>query len=178
MELAHTKKANSRSPIPVGGFYSAPLPLARVNHGGTTLEPATLRLGSHPEGVRPRLALRVNVRIYSSANIKSNTRYSSAQKKNPAAHYKLRGILFLAERTGLEPATPGVTGRYSNQLNYRSFGSYVLLKLISILLAERTGLEPATPGVTGRYSNQLNYRSNKTLGIAFTTRCYRKTGGR
>ena len=47
-------------------------------------------------------------------------RYSNAQKKNPAAHYKLRGILFLAERTGLEPATPGVTGRYSNQLNYRS----------------------------------------------------------
>ena len=29
----------------------------------------------------------------------------------------------LAERTGLEPATPGVTGRYSNQLNYRSFGT-------------------------------------------------------
>ena len=29
-------------------------------------------------------------------------------------------IDFMAERTGLEPATPGVTGRYSNQLNYRS----------------------------------------------------------
>ena len=29
--------------------------------------------------------------------------------------------MWLAERTGLEPATPGVTGRYSNQLNYRSF---------------------------------------------------------
>ncbi len=28
--------------------------------------------------------------------------------------------MHLAERTGLEPATPGVTGRYSNQLNYRS----------------------------------------------------------
>ncbi len=28
--------------------------------------------------------------------------------------------MMLAERTGLEPATPGVTGRYSNQLNYRS----------------------------------------------------------
>jgi hypothetical protein len=27
---------------------------------------------------------------------------------------------FLAERTRLELATPGVTGRYSNQLNYRS----------------------------------------------------------
>ncbi|CAN0595151.1 unnamed protein product, partial [Laminaria digitata] len=26
----------------------------------------------------------------------------------------------MAERTGLEPATPGVTGRYSNQLTYRS----------------------------------------------------------
>ncbi len=31
----------------------------------------------------------------------------------------------VAERTGLEPATPGVTGRYSNQLNYRStFAAY------------------------------------------------------
>ena len=29
-------------------------------------------------------------------------------------------MCLLAERTGLEPATPGVTGRYSNQLNYRS----------------------------------------------------------
>ena len=26
----------------------------------------------------------------------------------------------MARRTGLEPATPGVTGRYSNQLNYRT----------------------------------------------------------
>jgi hypothetical protein len=30
------------------------------------------------------------------------------------------GFWNLAERTGLEPATLGVTGRYSNQLNYRS----------------------------------------------------------
>ena len=29
----------------------------------------------------------------------------------------------MAERTGLEPATPGVTGRYSNQLNYIGFFS-------------------------------------------------------
>ena len=28
--------------------------------------------------------------------------------------------LCLAEWTGLEPATPGVTGRYSNRLNYHS----------------------------------------------------------
>ena len=32
----------------------------------------------------------------------------------------------MAERTGLEPATPGVTGRYSNQLNYRSNRWWVL----------------------------------------------------
>ena len=32
-----------------------------------------------------------------------------------------RTVAFLvAEWTGLEPATPGVTGRYSNQLNYHS----------------------------------------------------------
>jgi hypothetical protein len=29
-------------------------------------------------------------------------------------------FVFLAVRTGLEPATSGVTGRYSNQLNYRT----------------------------------------------------------
>ena len=28
--------------------------------------------------------------------------------------------MFIAVRTGLEPATPGVTGLYSNQLNYRT----------------------------------------------------------
>ncbi len=28
--------------------------------------------------------------------------------------------LEMADRTGLEPATSGVTGRHSNQLNYRS----------------------------------------------------------
>ncbi len=40
---------------------------------------------------------------------------------NKKAHWVLPvGFSFLAERTGLEPATPGVTGRYSNRLNYRS----------------------------------------------------------
>ena len=34
-------------------------------------------------------------------------------------------IIEMAERTGLEPATPGVTGRYSNQLNYRSTFSII-----------------------------------------------------
>ena len=34
----------------------------------------------------------------------------------------------MAERTGLEPATLGVTGRYSNQLNYRSTGEPGILE--------------------------------------------------
>ena len=44
------------------------------------------------------------------------------QSKKPCKPKVCRAFFVLAERTGLEPATPGVTGRYSNQLNYRSFG--------------------------------------------------------
>jgi hypothetical protein len=43
---------------------------------------------------------------------------------------------YLAEWTGLEPATPGVTGRYSNQLNYHSG--------VFILLVGAEGIEPPT----------------------------------
>ena len=42
----------------------------------------------------------------------------------PSHYLKIKGargaLENLAEWTGLEPATPGVTGRYSNQLNYHS----------------------------------------------------------
>jgi hypothetical protein len=62
----------------------------------------------------------------------------------------------MARLTGLEPATPGVTGRYSNQLSYNR-----ALSGRKGCVARLTGLEPATPGVTGRYSNQLSY--NRTL---------------
>ncbi len=87
----------------------------------------------------------------------------------------------MAERTGLEPATSGVTGQHSNQLNYRSalklcrrpvypktpwkpspmntFFKVFSQGLKNSAMAERTGLEPATSGVTGQHSNQLNYRS-------------------
>ena len=40
-----------------------------------------------------------------------------AEKKKASTRLAL---ISLAEWTGLEPATPGVTGRYSNQLNYHS----------------------------------------------------------
>jgi hypothetical protein len=59
----------------------------------------------------------------------------------------------MARLTGLEPATPGVTGRYSNQLSYNRASTAGQQGQ----MARLTGLEPATPGVTGRYSNQLSY---------------------
>ena len=51
----------------------------------------------------------------------------SIKAKSPedGALERLRARELLAERTGLEPATPGVTGRYSNQLNYRSAAAYL-----------------------------------------------------
>ncbi len=38
-------------------------------------------------------------------------------------------FLVLAVRTGLEPATPCVTGMYSNQLNYRTSFYYQSLSI-------------------------------------------------
>ena len=49
------------------------------------------------------------------ANLRSPLLAFEAQALCLHSYYSI-----LAERTGLEPATPGVTGRYSNQLNYRS----------------------------------------------------------
>ncbi len=37
----------------------------------------------------------------------------------------------LAVRTGLEPATPCVTGMYSNQLNYRTVSQQYIVLLLS-----------------------------------------------
>ena len=44
----------------------------------------------------------------------------SHTKKNGLRQQCCNPLIFMAEWTGLEPATPGVTGRYSNQLNYHS----------------------------------------------------------
>ena len=53
----------------------------------------------------------------------------------------------LAEWTGLEPATPGVTGRYSNQLNYHSKTAHNAAALggtTQATLVGADGLEPPT----------------------------------
>ena len=44
--------------------------------------------------------------------------HAAVDTKKGELAFALRAVL--AEWTGLEPATPGVTGRYSNQLNYHS----------------------------------------------------------
>ena len=64
--------------------------------------------------------------------------------KKPA----VAGFGYLAEWTGLEPATPGVTGRYSNQLNYHSAWSYfaVLANPSAAKLGDPTGIR--TPVLT------------------------------
>ena len=48
----------------------------------------------------------------------------------------------MAEWTGLEPATPGVTGRYSDQLNYHS--TKRTAQSLLLLLVGADGLEPPT----------------------------------
>ena len=48
-------------------------------------------------------------------------RADGGKRKKPSRIDDLQRLFScLAEWTGLEPATPGVTGRYSNQLNYHS----------------------------------------------------------
>ena len=58
-----------------------------------------------------------------------------------------------AVRTGLEPATPGVTGRYSNQLNYRTNNSLRTFEPME-------GVEPTTPRLQITCSGQLSYIGN------------------
>ena len=60
-------------------------------------------------------------------------------------------MLPFAVRTGLEPATPGVTGRYSNQLNYRT---------IVQTFEPMEGIEPTTPRLQITCSGQLSYIGN------------------
>ena len=66
---------------------------------------------------------------------KSQQRISAVKnKKAPACE---GAFLHLAGRTGLEPATSGVTGRHSNQLNYHP----------NKIVVGGEGLEPPTFGV-------------------------------
>ena len=70
---------------------------------------------------------------------KSRTKKRGIQKRGRKKS-SLSWIFFynlLAERTGLEPATPGVTGRYSNQLNYRSTSFHQFVRLVDSSNSQR-----------------------------------------
>ena len=68
----------------------------------------------------------------------------------------------MATPMGLEPTTSAVTGRRSNQLNYRT--------VLELMMR----LELTTSAVTGRRSNQLNYQAKRlvgTIGLEPMTLC-------
>ncbi len=61
----------------------------------------------------------------------------------------------MAERTGLEPATPGVTGRYSNQLNYRSALVRPKSKLKAWRCSTLTWGNPTLPSTLFRFTSEF-----------------------
>ncbi len=71
----------------------------------------------------------------------------------------------MAERTGLEPATPGVTGRYSNQLNYRSALVRPKSKLKAWRCSTLTWGNPTLPSTLFRFTSEFGMDSggSKTL---------------
>ena len=58
----------------------------------------------------------------------------------------------MATRKGLEPSTSGVTGRRSNQLNYRAMLNSILTRNLVSLLAGAEGIEPSARGFGDRCS--------------------------
>ncbi len=53
------------------------------------------------------------------SSIKGGQKKTTFRSFSSSLVFSLTKALYMAQRTGLEPATPGVTGRYSNRLNYR-----------------------------------------------------------
>ena len=80
-------------------------------------------------------------------------------------------LLAMAGRTGLEPATSGVTGRRSNQLNYRPRET----TRTNIFKEPVFGIKPTgdLPDKSGR-SNQLNYRPREKKTETNDFRCIEK----
>ena len=64
------------------------------------------------------------------------------QKNNSSANQRVCVKRLLARWTGLEPATTGVTGRYSNQLSYHR--AEYLTNQISKKMVGDDGVEPPT----------------------------------
>ena len=84
---------------------SAPFPYART----------TVQWLLDAENAKARSLDRAFLSIL-TCNAVANGQIAHSKKAFPIG----KAFYLVAERTGLEPATPGVTGRYSNRLNYRS----------------------------------------------------------
>src|SRR5574337_956755 len=98
-------------------------------HSPVLLQRAVFLAGTYPAHPAARPGNRPFVRI--PAGIKKGS------QKAP--------FCWVAEWTGLEPATPGVTGRYSNRLNYHSALTCSSLPTSSdrlLKLASPRGFEP------------------------------------
>ena len=80
----------------------------------------------------------------------------------------------MAERTGLEPATPCVTGRYSNRLNYRSteFFRFIttgchpgLLQFDAWQFPTLTWGDPTLPSALRRFTSEFGMGSGGTTAL-------------
>lgn len=81
--------------------------LSRVQHGA---------INGHTTGLCPVQHL-IHGRLVVGKTVKGQRRGAIIDE----GYGFIQGVIgkYRQQRTGLEPATPGVTGRYSNRLNYR-----------------------------------------------------------
>ena len=83
-------------------------------------EPGTPRFFLHLRQNQIKKPSEYSDGLITQANIRQRLRTKRSTKSKKAPKNRCFFLFWLAEWTGLEPATPGVTGRYSNQLNYHS----------------------------------------------------------
>jgi hypothetical protein len=78
----------------------------------------TLSSTGYPDKQKQKILLTQHLRILSLQLMSVNCHRRRLKILKPPS--RMAFLFSFAVRTGLEPATHGVTGRYSNQLNYRT----------------------------------------------------------
>lgn len=71
----------------------------------------------------------------------------------------------MAVRTGFEPATPDVTGRYSNQLNYRTTKLNYLSYLVAWQFPTLAWGNPTLPSALRRFTSEFGMGSGGTTAL-------------
>jgi hypothetical protein len=91
--------------------YAVSPPVETPHLGGRSLPRGPFQRRGETPGREPKgLAI-----LRTTCNLSAGPQTSESPERMTRS-----GLEMMAEWTGLEPATPGVTGRYSNQLNYHS----------------------------------------------------------